>query len=62
MNDVIGALEVKVLESLRILAQHFVSVQRKEGDTKQAAKVVNTCVWEIVFSQALNLQKSTDVG
>ena len=52
LNDVIGALEVKVLEGLRVLAQQVVRVQRKEGHAKQAAKVVNTCKGKTIFSQA----------
>ena len=42
LNDVIGTLEVEVLEGLRILTQKVVGVDREKGDSEKAAKVVNT--------------------
>jgi hypothetical protein len=42
VNDVVGTLEVEILEGLRVLTQKIVRVQGEEGHTKKAAKVVNS--------------------
>ena len=41
MNDVIGALQVEVLEGLRVLTQQVVGIDREKGDSEKAAKIVN---------------------
>ena len=41
VNDVIGALQVEVLEGLRVLTQQVVGIDREKGDSEKAAKIVN---------------------